>query len=117
MPANPILKLAHSPQVVHKSRTDPSESTWLSCLQWSLNRRPASNMEFIPPIANPAHPRLEVPWFGPRTKIYEPGGVLTHGFSIHTMRAIIFSTSSTVTSMGRPGQRLLDSFSVGHTGA
>jgi hypothetical protein len=32
-------------------------------------------MEFFPPIANPAHPRFEVPWFGPRTKTYEPAGL------------------------------------------
>ena len=31
-------------------------------------------MEFIPPISNPAHSPLKVPWFSPPDKLYKPGG-------------------------------------------
>jgi hypothetical protein len=40
-------------------------------------------MDFIPPITNPAHPRLDVPWFSPRSKTYKAGGLETWLFYPH----------------------------------
>jgi hypothetical protein len=32
-------------------------------------------MDFIPSVARPSHPRLDVPWYGPSTNPYEPAGL------------------------------------------
>ncbi|KAH6984284.1 hypothetical protein BKA56DRAFT_614033 [Ilyonectria sp. MPI-CAGE-AT-0026] len=40
-------------------------------------------MDFIPVISDPFHPRLKVPWFGPKDKLYKPGGLETWLFYPH----------------------------------
>jgi hypothetical protein len=41
------------------------------------------NMDFTPPLSNPAHRPLKVPWFSPSNKIYKPGGYMEWLFYPH----------------------------------
>jgi hypothetical protein len=49
----------------------------------SSNKLVVFTMDFIPPIANPAHPPLQVSSFGPHIKLYQPGGLETWLFYPH----------------------------------